>query len=111
MHTYARYGCYWCHGTLPSLWTVLLTQGDTGASASASRRAMLLTLGAAAASVAGQLVPVLPALAAEGITTVFVAGATGNTGRRVVQQLRGAGFNVRAGVRVSEWPGHHAPPT
>eukprot|EP00879_Flechtneria_rotunda_P018227 GHRR01019122.1.p1 GENE.GHRR01019122.1~~GHRR01019122.1.p1 ORF type:complete len:321 (+),score=102.43 GHRR01019122.1:196-1158(+) len=34
-----------------------------------------------------------------GISTVFVAGSTGNTGRRVVQQLRAAGFNVRAGVR------------
>lgn len=33
---------------------------------------------------------------------VFVAGATGNTGRRVVQQLRAAGYDVRAGCRVSE---------
>lgn len=32
---------------------------------------------------------------------VFVAGSTGNTGRRVVQQLREAGYKVRAGVRVS----------
>lgn len=32
---------------------------------------------------------------------VFVAGATGNTGRRVVQQLRAVGYRVRAGVRVS----------
>jgi uncharacterized protein YbjT (DUF2867 family) len=32
---------------------------------------------------------------------VFVAGATGNTGRRVVQQLRAAGYKVKAGVRVS----------
>jgi uncharacterized protein YbjT (DUF2867 family) len=32
---------------------------------------------------------------------VFVAGSTGNTGRRVVQQLRAAGYKVRAGVRVS----------
>ncbi|KXZ53376.1 hypothetical protein GPECTOR_7g1272 [Gonium pectorale] len=31
---------------------------------------------------------------------VFVAGATGKTGRRVVQQLRAAGFAVRAGVRT-----------
>jgi hypothetical protein len=31
---------------------------------------------------------------------VFVAGATGRTGRRVVQQLRAAGYKVRAGVRV-----------
>lgn len=30
---------------------------------------------------------------------VFVAGATGNTGRRVVQQLRSKGYRVRAGVR------------
>ncbi len=34
------------------------------------------------------------------LAQVFVAGATGNTGRRVVQQLRAAGFRVRAGVRV-----------
>jgi hypothetical protein len=32
---------------------------------------------------------------------VFVAGSTGKTGRRVVQQLRAAGYKVRAGVRVS----------
>lgn len=32
---------------------------------------------------------------------VFVAGSTGNTGRRVVQALRAQGFAVRAGVRVS----------
>lgn len=30
---------------------------------------------------------------------VFVAGATGQTGRRVVEQLRRKGINVRAGVR------------
>jgi len=30
---------------------------------------------------------------------VFVAGSTGNTGRRVVQQLRAAGYKVKAGVR------------
>ena len=32
---------------------------------------------------------------------VFVAGATGNTGKRVVQQLSGKGFKVLAGTRVS----------
>ncbi|EFJ47453.1 hypothetical protein VOLCADRAFT_105164 [Volvox carteri f. nagariensis] len=42
------------------------------------------------------------AWAAEGITTVFVAGSTGRTGRRVVEQLRRAGFLVRAGVRSPE---------
>lgn len=31
--------------------------------------------------------------------TVFVAGATGNTGKRIVTQLLSKGFNVRAGVR------------
>lgn len=51
---------------------------------------------------AGVVVPSalpLEALAAAGITKVFVAGSTGNTGRRVVQQLRQLGFTVRAGVR------------
>ncbi|KAG2498723.1 hypothetical protein HYH03_003463 [Edaphochlamys debaryana] len=73
------------------------------ASTDAGRRGMLrLLLGAA--GVAGGLGlrltgGALEALAAEGVTTVFVAGATGNTGRRVVQQLRAAGFAVRAGVR------------
>ncbi len=33
------------------------------------------------------------------ITTVFVAGATGQTGSRVVKQLRQRGYNVIAGVR------------
>lgn len=70
------------------------------------------TLGTAAAgSLAAQLAPVFAALAAEGITTVFVAGATGSTGRRVVQQLRGAGYNVRAGVRVGVHITHCTRPT
>lgn len=30
---------------------------------------------------------------------VFVAGATGNTGKRIVQQLLAKGFAVKAGVR------------
>ena len=30
-----------------------------------------------------------------------MAGATGNTGKRVVQQLSGKGFKVLAGTRVS----------
>jgi len=33
------------------------------------------------------------------ISKVFVAGSTGRTGRRVVQQLRAAGYRARAGVR------------
>ncbi|EIE27205.1 NAD(P)-binding protein [Coccomyxa subellipsoidea C-169] len=33
---------------------------------------------------------------------VFVAGASGATGRRVVQELRKKGFKVRAGVRDAE---------
>eukprot|EP00199_Chlamydomonas_sp_CCMP681_P002550 CAMPEP_0119104740 /NCGR_PEP_ID=MMETSP1180-20130426/2876_1 /TAXON_ID=3052 ORGANISM="Chlamydomonas cf sp, Strain CCMP681" /NCGR_SAMPLE_ID=MMETSP1180 /ASSEMBLY_ACC=CAM_ASM_000741 /LENGTH=320 /DNA_ID=CAMNT_0007089573 /DNA_START=39 /DNA_END=1001 /DNA_ORIENTATION=- len=45
------------------------------------------------------LVP--PALATDDqrISTVFVAGSSGNTGRRIVQQLRAQGYAVRAGVR------------
>jgi hypothetical protein len=46
-----------------------------------------------------------PAVAAAAVGwQVFVAGATGNTGRRVVQQLRAAGYKVKAGVRVSGCP-------
>lgn len=30
---------------------------------------------------------------------VFVAGATGNTGKRIVEQLLAKGFSVKAGVR------------
>jgi hypothetical protein len=41
---------------------------------------------------------------------VFVAGSTGRTGRRVVQQLRAAGYKVRAGVRVSGRVWVQAPP-
>lgn len=33
---------------------------------------------------------------------VFVAGATGETGCRVVRELLSAGFSVRAGVRDAE---------
>lgn len=45
-----------------------------------------------------QLTSSLPAQAA--ISKVFVAGASGATGRRVVQELRKKGLSVRAGVRV-----------
>lgn len=31
--------------------------------------------------------------------TIFVAGATGSTGKRVVEQLLSKGFSVKAGVR------------
>eukprot|EP00959_Pyramimonas_sp_CCMP1952_P341160 7146744-Pyramimonas_sp.AAC.1 len=41
----------------------------------------------------------MPALADEEVKKVFVAGATGQTGRRVVEQLRARGIAVRAGVR------------
>ena len=41
----------------------------------------------------------LPARADEEVKKVFVAGATGQTGRRVVEQLRAKGIAVRAGVR------------
>lgn len=30
---------------------------------------------------------------------IFVAGATGNTGKRIVEQLLAKGFSVKAGVR------------
>ncbi|KAG2427562.1 hypothetical protein HXX76_012216 [Chlamydomonas incerta] len=60
------------------------------------RELLLFGLASLAASSSGLD---LTAWAAEGITTVFVAGSTGNTGRRVVQQLRQAGFKVRAGAR------------
>ena len=33
---------------------------------------------------------------------IFVAGATGNTGKRVVEQLLAKGFAVKAGVRDLE---------
>jgi len=54
-----------------------------------------------AAVVAPALIHVPAAAAAGGgsVSTVFVAGATGQTGRRVVEQLRRKGINVRAGVR------------
>ncbi|GIL42293.1 hypothetical protein Vafri_311 [Volvox africanus] len=65
------------------------------------RRDLLLMTGSVLAGwVTGFRHSEMQAFAAEGITTVFVAGATGNTGRRVVQQLRQAGLYVRAGVRV-----------
>lgn len=34
-----------------------------------------------------------------GKKTIFVAGATGSTGKRIVQQLLEKGFAVKAGVR------------
>ncbi len=40
-------------------------------------------------------------LAAPLIVQIFVAGATGNTGKRVVQQLSAKGIQVLAGTRVS----------
>jgi len=56
-------------------------------------------LGAGALLLVQQAGVVPSAEAVEGITTVFVAGATGNTGRRVVAALRSKGYAVRAGVR------------
>ncbi|KAK9819986.1 hypothetical protein WJX72_004808 [[Myrmecia] bisecta] len=62
--------------------------------AALSRRGSLLGLGAAL---------VLPTLLSDpawaGVTTVFVAGASGATGKRVVKELRNQGLKVRAGVR------------
>ncbi|KAF6252548.1 pyridine nucleotide binding protein [Scenedesmus sp. NREL 46B-D3] len=77
--------------------TAMPAPASAGRFAGVDRRSLLLGLLAA-----GQLLPgsQLPALAGTpDITTVFVAGSTGNTGRRVVQQLRAAGYKVRAGVR------------
>jgi len=42
--------------------------------------------------------------------TVFVAGATGNTGKRIVTQLLSKGFNVRAGVRDVDSAKNNFPP-
>ncbi|KAI8476043.1 MAG: hypothetical protein J3K34DRAFT_477309 [Monoraphidium minutum] len=69
------------------------------------RRALLAALAAGALALApaparaddGAAEAAAPA--APAITKVFVVGATGQTGRRVVQELRAAGFQVRAGVR------------
>ncbi|GBF98458.1 hypothetical protein Rsub_11103 [Raphidocelis subcapitata] len=77
------------------------------------RRALLSAAAAAAAALAAapppraaaDEAPAGPAAApaapapAGAPAKVFVAGATGQTGRRVVQQLRAAGIQVRAGVR------------
>eukprot|EP00775_Hariotina_reticulata_P003818 gene3818-4076_t len=49
--------------------------------------------------VGGKDVSALAEAESQQIRTVFVAGSTGSTGRRVVQQLRAAGYKVRAGVR------------
>lgn len=55
-------------------------------------------LGTAAAAALGGMAPALPARAA--LSTVVVAGATGQTGRRVLEKLAGKGsLNVIAGVR------------
>lgn len=74
-----------------------------------ARRALLAS--AALLLTAGQAAwPSLPAASAEAeagsagaaqpVSKVFVAGATGQTGRRVVRELRARGFTVVAGVRV-----------
>ncbi|KXZ53377.1 hypothetical protein GPECTOR_7g1273 [Gonium pectorale] len=82
-----------------------LVAGGGSAASPGSRRGVLLLLGlglgVGGLGGDGGLLGggALRALAAEVISTVFVAGATGKTGRRVVQQLRAAGFAVRAGVR------------
>merc|ERR1719262_695267 len=52
--------------------------------------------GARAAAAAGAA----PAGAGAGRGTVFVAGAAGRTGRRVVRELIAGGWSVRAGVRL-----------
>ena len=83
---------------------------NDGAQASTSRRHLLsLASGAAAVATLFSSFPLpSPALAAaetpasSAITppaTVFVAGATGETGKRTVAALVAAGYSVRAGVR------------
>ena len=56
----------------------------------------------AAFSVLSLGLPHVSPASAAGVTTVFVAGASGNTGRRVVRELRNRGLTVRAGVRDVE---------
>ena len=75
-------------------------------SSSPSRRRHLLFLAAAAASATALLSPALadettpsPTSSITPPATVFVAGATGETGRRTVAALAAAGYRVRAGVR------------
>ncbi|KAH7352544.1 hypothetical protein KP509_19G051100 [Ceratopteris richardii] len=61
--------------------------------------------GAAVGTVSGALVPVAPKEISFSLPrrqdpkTVFVAGATGQIGARIVQKLLREGYNVRAGVR------------
>ncbi|CAG9466527.1 unnamed protein product [Pedinophyceae sp. YPF-701] len=78
------------------------THPEARAGAQIARRQLLtgVPLAALAATLPHGLFDVAPAHAADGaITTVFVAGATGNTGRRVVAELRARGYSVIAGVR------------
>lgn len=70
---------------------------EAAAASDTSRRSLLLSSALLSLLSLEQALPA--ALAAAGITKVFVAGSTGQTGRRVVQQLRAKGFEVRAGVR------------
>jgi uncharacterized protein YbjT (DUF2867 family) len=62
---------------------------------------VLLAAGASLLSVVGAT----DAQAVEGITTVFVAGASGATGQRTVTELAKRGLTVRAGVRKGEKAG------
>lgn len=64
------------------------------------RRTALLLGSVAVGQLLSQDLSALADAESQQITNVFVAGSTGSTGRRVVQQLRAAGYKVRAGVRV-----------
>lgn len=73
-----------------------------------NRRQALLWALALLPTLQASALATLPALAEEGaaegngeIRTVFVAGSSGQTGRRLVSELRARGFKVKAGVRVS----------
>eukprot|EP00271_Cylindrocystis_brebissonii_P011748 TRINITY_DN29672_c0_g1_i1.p1 TRINITY_DN29672_c0_g1~~TRINITY_DN29672_c0_g1_i1.p1 ORF type:complete len:435 (+),score=52.88 TRINITY_DN29672_c0_g1_i1:85-1305(+) len=79
------------------------------------RRSLLVFLGAAQVfftmSAAGGVTPSAAASSSSpapasaepmSISKVFVAGSTGNTGKRIVEQLVKRGFKVRAGVRDLE---------
>ncbi|CAL5223340.1 g5842 [Coccomyxa viridis] len=65
------------------------------------RREALLSTSALTAALFLSDLSSLPATAAD-IKTVFVAGASGSTGIRVVRELRKRGFTVRAAVRDVE---------
>ena len=68
--------------------------------ASSSRRQVVAGAALAATALGSAAGPAVPAAVAAAPTTVFVAGATGQTGRRVLQRLAAkGGLTVTGGVR------------